>query len=75
MSDESPRWLLATGRKERARPVIKRLLRKNGMPHSDEDVEEVINSTVITVKKSKASIGDLLVNKTIAFTTLSFIIQ
>lgn len=76
ITDESPRWLLAAGRTERARPVIRRLLQKNGMPHSDEVVEEVISSTVITVKeKAKASIGDLLTTKRIAFTTVSFLFQ
>lgn len=75
MADESPRWLLATGRKERARPVIKRLLQKNGMPDSDQDVEEVINSTPIVKKESKANIGSLVNKRKIAITTLSFLLQ
>lgn len=76
MADESPRWLLATGRKERARPVIKRLLIKNGMDHEDADVDEVINSTKVEEnKQSKANIWDLVNNRTIAITTASFLIQ
>lgn len=75
VTDESPRWLLATGRTDRARAVIKRLLKKNGMSHSDEDVEEVIDSTVIQVTTSKANIKDLLENRHLALMTLSFIVQ
>lgn len=76
ITDESPRWLLATGRKEQARPVIKRLLQKNRMAHEDADVEEIINSTpVVEKKESKANIGDLLNKRTIAITTISFLVQ
>ena len=75
-ADESPRWLLATGREERAGPVIGRLLEENGMPHSNEDVGEVIQSTLTIQKEiSKVEVWALFRNRATVIETVCFGIQ
>ena len=77
--EESPRWLIATRRVDRAKVVMSKIMERNGLLKSPEDLDTVVSKCLQEHQKAlnepKATLLDLFKTPSRLLTTISFYIQ